>query len=287
MTCKNWFHFECSNISHKSFIKFSEKANKNKFLCKICKFKSYCVKCKCGLPASIRSIYCVGCLDKYCPDCLSLESSEAHSLLLNRDKPFFCNECSRDHFCNVCRKICIDGCIFCDACHSWIHYRCTKLKKSQIISYAKTCKKYYCNECINLNLPFSKVSAPNLCLLNSSDQLVNTAEVHVTNTTTQIDISCNLCLECNPECTTCYDGICVDARRICDTCLICSYVLDKSEFNRVYHEFSSNFKNLVSTVHFNARSLSKNLKSITELIADSKINFDLIGITVSLETSHD
>ena len=35
----------------------------------------------------------------------------------------------------------------------------------------------------------------------------------------------------------------------------------------------------MSTIHLNARSLSENLKSISNLVEDSTINFDLIGIT--------
>ena len=93
------------------------------------------------------------------------------------------------------------------------------------------------------------------------------------------DVICSLCLECNPECSSCADNICVNPMRVCDTCLICSYVLDKYEFSRVFTEYTSNFQNFVSAIHFNARSLSKNLKSISALLSESEINFDLIAIT--------
>ena len=55
--------------------------------------------------------------------------------------------------------------------------------------------------------------------------------------------------------------------------------MNKNEFNSVFQEYSSKFQNLVTAIHFNARSLSKNLNSISDLIGDTQINFDLIGIT--------
>ena len=179
----------------------------------------------------------------------------------------------------VCNGICIDGCIFCDCCHSWIHYKCTKLKKSQIISYAKTNKKYYCRACLVDSIPFSETSNSILHSYNTNDRILQNNGEEINLPLNQTNVSCNLCLECNPECTICCDSICADARRICNTCLICSYILDKKDFHTVFQEYTSNFQNLVSAIHFNARSLAKNLKSITSLIDDSKINFDLIGIT--------
>ena len=152
-------------------------------------------------------------------------------------------------------------------------------KKSQIISYAKTCKKYYCNSCIDDSIPFTKISNSNLFThFNNDDVLQNNHHVHKLSQN-HTNISCNLCLECNPECTACSDKICVDPRRICDACLRCSYILDKNDISSVFHEFSSTFQNLVSAIHFNARSLSKNFSSITSLIGDCNINFDLIGIS--------
>ena len=277
-TCLNWFHFECSNLSLKSFSDLLENPSKKSHICKLCKIKTHCAKCKCNLSNPNRSKYCVGCLDKICINCLSIETSQTKSAIYANKKTYFCLECSRDHFCNVCDKICVDGCIFCDSCHSWLHYKCTKLKKSQIISYAKTSKKYFCTLCLEQNIPFSTISTSNLCSLINNDQLVpGNHELDLSQK--QVSTSCNLCLECNPECSSCTDNVCENNRRICDACLICSYVLDKCEFNRVYNEYVSKFQNLMSAIHFNARSLSKNLESITNLISDSNINFDIIGIT--------
>ena len=223
-TCHNWFHFECTNLSKTSFDKFMKNPNKT-FLCKICKIKTSCTKCTSNLKLPRESIYCVGCLDKFCKSCLDLSIPQIH-IICSSEKAYFCPECSVDHFCNVCKQLCVDGCIYCDNCHDWVHYRYTKLKKSQIISYAKTSKKYYCNLCVTHNVPFSNVSTLKLSSLNNSDRpLLNNLDLQIPSL--QNNSMCNLCLECNPECTVCYDNTCVDPRRICDTCLICSYVLEK------------------------------------------------------------
>ena len=165
------------------------------------------MKCKCNLSNPNRSKYCVGCLDKICIDCLSIESLQAKSAIYANKKSYFCSECSRDHFCNECNKICVDGCIFCDSCHSWLHYKCTKLTKSQIISYAKTSKRYYCKLCLETNIPFSKISTQNLCSLNNNDVLLVSGNHELELSQKQVSISCNLCLECNPECSSCIENI--------------------------------------------------------------------------------
>ena len=128
-TCKNWFHFECSNLSKSSYDKFLQDPNKM-FLCKVCKIKTVCTKCKCSLKSPSESLYCVGCLNKCCRRCLDLTISQI-KILKTTEKAYFCAECSVDHFCNVCDKLCVDGCIFCDNCYSspyrYFIYTCTVL----------------------------------------------------------------------------------------------------------------------------------------------------------------
>ena len=129
------------------------------------------------------------------------------------------------------------------------------------------------------SIPFTKISNSNLYTHFNNDHVLQSNSQVLKLSQNQINIPCNLCLECNPECTACLDNICEDPRRICNACLSCNYILDKNDLSSVFHEFSSTFQNLVSAIHFNARSLSKNLSAITSLIGDCNINFDLIGIT--------
>ena len=158
-TCKNWFHYECTVVSKRTYDQIKNKSKQ--FSCHVCKAKTKCYQCECSLAAHINLLYCVGCLGKFCATCHTLKNSELHSFQ-NTEKAYLCNECCLDHFCNVCSKLCETGCIYCDNCHSWLHYRCTKMSTSQIISYAKTSKKYYCQICVSENIRFSHVNSSKL-----------------------------------------------------------------------------------------------------------------------------
>ena len=111
-TCHNWFHFDCINISKKSFDSFLNNPDKT-FTCHVCKTKSKCSQCQCSFTAQINRLYCLGCLKKYCKSCHRLDDSE-FNLLVTSNKAYFCNECLLDHFCNECNLLCETGCIFCD-----------------------------------------------------------------------------------------------------------------------------------------------------------------------------
>ena len=155
------------------------------------------------------------------------------------------------------------------------------MKKSQILSYAKTTKKYYCSTCITQNVPFNKVPTNKLNMLNCSDHIVNNSDASL-NQRVRIqdeDLPCNLCLECNPECSSCLNNACNDPRRICETCLICNYVIDNTELNKIGNDFSSKFQSSLTAIHFNARSLQKHYKAICDLLAESSTKFDIIGIS--------
>ena len=251
----------------KTFDKIKNKSKQ--FSCQICKTNTKCYQCECSLSAYKNQLYCIVCLRKFCAACHSVEKIDLN-LFNNTDKAYLCDECCIDHFCNVCNNLCENACIYCDSCHSWLHYKCTKMTKSQIISYAKSSKKYYCPTCITQNIPFSSVSTKNLEALTISENLVKTDPILIREVS-ELDLPCNLCLECNPECSTCFNNTCIDQRRVCETCLICNYVLDKNELNKVNDDFESKFKNSLKVIHFNARSLQKHHKAICNLLTDSNL----------------
>ena len=93
--CSNWFHFDCTNISKKTFDKIKSKAKQ--FTCQICKTKTKCYQCECSLSAYKNQLYCIVCLRKYCATCHTLEKSDLN-LYKNTDKAYLCKECSIDHF---------------------------------------------------------------------------------------------------------------------------------------------------------------------------------------------
>ena len=121
---------------------------------------------------------------------------------------YLCNECLTENFCNICSKPCIDGCIQCDSCHKWIHYKCSKMTRGQIISYSRSNKDYYCQLCISSSLPFGKLTNEKLNILNQSNSIALAGPLTIDSPSSNKDNPCNLCLECNPECTSCDKQCC-------------------------------------------------------------------------------
>ena len=85
-------------------------------------------------------------------------------------------------------------------------------------------------------------------------------------------------MECNPECTACDSTTCPDPHRICDICCNCKYS-DTYEFNDKRSKFGTWYKNYLSVMHFNTRSLSKKNSELTYLLQCLDISLDIILIS--------
>ena len=111
------------------------------------------------------------------------------------------------------------------------------MTKKQINRFGRTDEKYYCSACISENLPFCTITNSKLNSLNCSDNC--TSDKKVSNTRGNTDLfNCNLCMECNPQCTGCLDNACRDPQKVCSICCNCNYV-ELDQFNQK----CSNFKN--------------------------------------------
>ena len=107
--CHNWFHLECTNLSRRAFDQLCQNES-SLFICQICKNKTKreCQICKERHTLEKITLYCVGCLNSFCTSCLPLTDQQAY-VFLNTEKQYFCGECSVDHYCGDCGKICTDG----------------------------------------------------------------------------------------------------------------------------------------------------------------------------------
>ena len=246
------------------------------------KNKNYCDGCKISITQNdpSYSIYCFSCGLLYCHDCEKLTVSETQRLNAI-ENIYLCHECSLDYYCLVCKSLCNHGCIQCDSCKSWIHFKCTKMTKKQISRFKRVKDSvYFCTSCISTNLPYSKLQTPKLITLNENDMVTDTEH-----TTAEVrkkhhvgDVSCNLCMECNPECTACLSTACPDLQRVCETCCNCQYY-DSDLFNECALNFGKWYKNVLSVVHLNMRSLSLNLSKLTEFLACLNTTPDIILIS--------
>ena len=104
-----------------------------KYMCPLCKSKKECDTCKISTlqnnPAL--SIYCFSCGILSCHECAKLSCTEIQRLN-SIEQIYLCHECSLDYYCLVCNHLCNHGCIQCDNCQKWIHFKCTKMTKKQI-----------------------------------------------------------------------------------------------------------------------------------------------------------
>ena len=282
--CHNWFHFQCTKLSRRAFDQFCQNESLL-FICQICKTKTQ-KKCKiCGERHTSEKItlYCVGCLNSFCTCCLPLTDSQVYDFL-NTEKTYFCNECSIDHYCGVCSSVCNDGCIMCDSCCMWIHFKCSKLTKKQIRRYQrKHSDVYYCRYCIAQNLPLCSVSSNKLNSLYSNDNLLVSNEN--TNELTPITAygaantqnDCNLCIECNTECAYCIDRFCPDQQRVCEMCLHCDYTQIRELCTNI-ENYSIAHKDSLTFLHFNIRSHVLYFDSLENTIKRINPEVDVIGL---------
>ena len=254
--CTNWYHIGCARVSIKKLNEFKNFPNL-KFMCKLCKSKRSCDGCKTSLHQNdpTHSIFCFSCGQLYCNACEKLSYPEIQRLN-SIENIYLCHECSLDYYCLECKRLCNHGCIQCNSCKSWIHYKCTKMTKKQISRFRRVRDSvYYCKSCISVNLPFCKLQTPQLNALNDNDMVTGAehASARVRKRKQVIEICCNLCMECNPECTACINTACPDLQRVCETCCNCNYY-DSDEFNENALNFAKWYKNVLSVVHFNMRS---------------------------------
>lgn len=62
------------------------------------------------------------------------------------------------YICLICRKIVNNDCICCDICDQWLHFKCSKLSKSQFYLLSQSNEPYFCYNCIEQEMPFSLIS---------------------------------------------------------------------------------------------------------------------------------
>ena len=276
--CTNWFHQSCTKTSNKQFDKFSNTSEIHSlFKCSICLKTTHCDICHSLDTTTSNSLYCVTCLNVICDTCNPISSDQIHEFR-SSTCPFYCSTCVRHYPCIVCNEHCYNDAlhqpsIHCDICNKWVHFKCSKLTISQFNKYGRTDLPYFCSSCINQTLPYNQLSNAALkkCEIEKadSDTSISRKSYNFTNTG-----SCSLCLECNPDCDSC--DICPNIHRVCNDCIDCKY-LKTSEMNTL---ITNTLSHDISFMHFNIRSLTKNLHSIEDLIYESLNKYpDIICIT--------
>ena len=82
--------------------------------------------------------------------------------------------------CHTCLKLCLDNCVFCDLCKTWLHTKCIKMTQSQFRKLGASPFPYFCQKCVSNALPLTHMT---------NFQLSN----HLFTTTKKL----KLCIKCN------------------------------------------------------------------------------------------
>ena len=61
--------------------------------------------------------------------------------------------------CGVCKKQCVDLCVFCESCFVWFHYFCEDMTSRQFKSLSDNCFPYMCQGCTSLNGRYNFLAA--------------------------------------------------------------------------------------------------------------------------------
>lgn len=282
--CSNWFHDSCTKLSKSKRRQHTTNPNLE-FKCHFCKRKKLCDMCHGSVRetgnSKCNSVYCIKCGIILCGKCTNMTSSQIKHINTCDKSSFCCIECSTDHYCPICRKVCEDDCIKCNSCLDWIHFKCTKLTKKQKNRYRRTDDKYYCQPCVSKTLPFNILSNKKLNTLNHVDSVVNLTEKSLNCVVPCTEnSSCNSCIECNPNCSSCEISACPNMQRICQNCSNCNY-LNIDELNEKLFSFKVSFglENCVSILHFNTVSLIDKMDTINDILCHMKHPIDVLCIS--------
>jgi len=246
------------------------------FVCSICAKTQSCDTCHSDNIETSNSLYCITCLNVICDRCNSIPNDLIQSYRTSCDS-FYCPVCAQEYPCIVCKEHCYNDTahqpsIRCDHCENWVHQKCSKLTINQFNRYGRIDLPYFCTPCLNKSMPFNQISNDALEKNNLTDNIVNKPSNF--STFSSSISSCSLCLECNPVCDNC--DICTNPHRVCNKCINCKYI-KVSELNTL---ISNKKTQDISFMHFNTRSLIKNLPSIKDLIYECLDNYpDVICIT--------
>ena len=265
--CFNWYHYTCAKLTKKDFNDFCNNPRK-KFICSLCLTKKSCHHCGKSYTSRSLRVNCVNCENTFCSKCVPLVSGKNIRHFLSAQHTFYCHDCDESYSCLKCEKPCqdladSDPSIFCNCCLKWIHFKCSSLKAKQFNKLGRSSDSYFCSKCIGENLPFSKISKK----MFNSDISTNIAQKQ------KNAPNCQLCIKCNTDCDVCVK--CPNLHRTCLNCTKCS-LLDMESFSALVN--SKNQGEVVLT-HINARSLTKNIEKIREILETLDTLPDIICIS--------
>ena len=159
--------------------------------------------------------------------------------------------------CGICSKrvTVSHKAIFCDICSFWIHKKCNNTSDAKYEEVKSNDKKWFCQKCFNMTVPFNDLSHEDLKLTIQGKNIEFFLEPDTNN--------------------------CIQFFKDIDTSLIpddiaqinCPY-LSLSEVNKAHKN-----GDYISTLHLNIASLDLHFDELNVLLKNCDIPFSFIGIT--------
>ena len=141
--CTNWYHNSCTNITGPI------STSANNFKCDLCLATTHCHACNKKYYPRSQRVNCINCSNSFCSNCAVL-AGKGIKYYLSPENDFFCTECDSNFSCVKCEKPCEDfensePSIFCNSCHKWLHFGCSKLKVKQFNKLGRNSDPYFCS----------------------------------------------------------------------------------------------------------------------------------------------
>ena len=87
------------------------------------------------------------------------------------------NNINNVYICLVCKKDVNSDCIYCEICDQWLHFKCSKISRSNFISLSKSNEPFFCFNCLAQEIPLSLISNKEFKNLNVNNICTHSCDV--------------------------------------------------------------------------------------------------------------
>ena len=81
------------------------------------------------------------------------------------------------YICFICKKNVKNNCIYCEICDQWLHFKCSKISRSNFISLSKSNEPFFCFNCLAQEIPFSLISNKEFKNLNVNNICTHSCDI--------------------------------------------------------------------------------------------------------------
>ena len=179
--------------------------------------------------------------------------------------------------CVVCYKEVISDAIECSLCQNWLHRKCAKLSKKELVKLSNEMYNWYCYKCDTI-FPYRNISDDEFNFLNSTS-IIKPTNFELYTKCQELE---SQCLESNEFSGCDFDmNIDPDDNYFKEFKQTSDYLTDENFVSK-----TQNVKGL-SLIHFNYRSIKSSFEELKEYLINLRREFDVICISESWLNDND